>query len=200
MHTVYVCVMCIFTKSHNISFVCCLLRMEVWGYGFMVGVGLLSGVSISLAIFAFSSFRLHQTCIHTRRSILHSRHTIYYARTLTFKYMVCFIEFTVAQCLLSRRHNPYVSFFSLLFAVYLFYFSQYVYFGAFTSSNTLTHTHTHIYTLTRMQYLPDTCSFSFSRSLTYTQLLCLNIVFDSISTTNKTSKINDTTSPRKFSC
>lgn len=32
------------------------------------------------------------------------------------------------------------------------------------------------------------------------QLLCLNIVFDNISTTNKTSKINDTTCPRKFSC
>lgn len=72
----YVCVMCIFTKSHNISFVCCLLRVEVWGYGFMVGVGLLSGVSISLAIFAFSSFRLHQTCIHTRRYILYSMHAL----------------------------------------------------------------------------------------------------------------------------
>lgn len=48
--------------------------------------------------------------------------------------------------------------------------------------------------------IPHVC-FSFSCTQQFAvQLLCLNIVFDNISTTNKTSKINDTTSPRKFSC
>lgn len=52
---------------------------RVWGYGFMVNVGLLSVVSIFLAIFAFSSFWLHQNMyaqceFHTRRT---HTHTVY---------------------------------------------------------------------------------------------------------------------------
>lgn len=113
----------------------------------MVNVRLLSVVSISLAIFAFSSF-LVTTNMYSH-STYYIRHMHPHTDTHTFKYMVYFIQFVVGPTSIVASSQSLL-FFSLFFCCVMcthFIFRN-MYSEAFTDSHTHTlNSHTHIFSL-----------------------------------------------------